>query len=178
MKRAVSILLVLFMILSLTSCGTKGKGKPSENTGRSAGMANPWADTDSDTVFSKTGFRFSEPENASDIVYRYNESAGLAEMQFTLNKTEWCARVKKGESPEDISGMNYEWTESFDVSMAYNGSGFKGSGYCAPDDGGRKTAYCGQWFHEKEQYNLSLSAVSDESNEDIAAVAAAVFLSE
>ena len=180
MKRTVSILLAFIMILSLASCsGGKEESKPEGAAGGFAGMANPWTDTDSDTVFSKTGFRFVEPQGAYDIVFRYNDSDGLAEMQFVLNKTEWCARVQKGESPSDISGMNYEWSEDYDVRIINNSLELTGKGHKASDDNGKKMAYAGQWFYEAGRYNFSLSTVAEKNDEvNIDAVASEVFVPE
>ena len=76
-------------------------------------LANPWEEMDAEKLKEVSGISFGVPEGARDIVYRYMKSEGLAEMLFTIDGDEFCARVHpvalaNGEI-ENISGMYFLW---------------------------------------------------------------------
>ena len=74
------------------------------------GMANPWIyDLTAEEVKERTGCEFIVPEGAYDVAFMVNENDSLAEMNFTMDNVRYCARMKKTEDYEDISGLFYEW---------------------------------------------------------------------
>lgn len=74
------------------------------------GLANPWIyDLTAEEVKERTGCEFIVPEGAYDVAFGVNENDGLAEMNFTMDDVRYCARMKKTEDYEDISGLFYEW---------------------------------------------------------------------
>ena len=75
-----------------------------------AGLANPWIhDLTAEEVKERTGCEFIVPKGAYDVVFGVNENDRLAEMNFTMDDVRYCARMKKTEGYEDISGLFYEW---------------------------------------------------------------------
>ena len=45
------------------------------------------------------------------------ESDHLAEMQFTVDHDEFCARIQPAEEAMNISGMYFEWENEDDVKI-------------------------------------------------------------
>jgi len=78
-----------------------------------AALANPWRDLTGDELARVSGMAFGVPEGAEGVVYRWLESEGLAEMQFTMDGDEYCARAQSAELSEgelmNISGMYFQW---------------------------------------------------------------------
>ncbi len=58
------------------------------------GMANPWVEMTAEELMEKAGVSFGVPEGAENVIYRYNAGEDMAEMQFTMNGTEFCARIQ------------------------------------------------------------------------------------
>jgi hypothetical protein len=76
-------------------------------------LANPWKDMTKDELAQVSGFSFGLPEGAKDVIYRWMESDGLAEMQFKMDGDEYCARAQSAELSEgelmNISGAYFQW---------------------------------------------------------------------
>ena len=76
-------------------------------------LANPWEEMTAEQLADASGLRFGVPEGAENIIYRYLRSENLAEMQFTLDADECCARVQPAALQEgewmNISGMYFAW---------------------------------------------------------------------
>ena len=75
--------------------------------------ANPWEDMTAEQLEAASGLRFTLPQDAENPAWRYMRSENLAEMWFTMNDGEYCARIQpmapvEGEMT-DISGMYYTW---------------------------------------------------------------------
>ncbi|MDO4488585.1 MAG: hypothetical protein Q4B67_05815 [Eubacteriales bacterium] len=198
MKRILALLLVAVLIFSMAGCGKKSSGDGSEKTetvekttkakkdtsdnqpaNTGIGLANPWEDVDADTLYSYLGFRFTEPEKAKDIVYRWEDADGIGEIQFTLNKVEWTARAKQADEMLDISGMNYVWENSDTAYLTNYNFELDGEYYYTPD--GKKTAHMANWFYqgatEDYQYTFTVSCVTDK-DVDISDVASQVIVLE
>lgn len=58
------------------------------------GMENPWLELDAEEFMQVSGLEFAVPEGAEDVVFRYLPEEELAEMQFTLDGDEFCARIQ------------------------------------------------------------------------------------
>ena len=72
------------------------------------GMANPWTETDAESISQLYGFEFGIPEGAENISYALLEAQDLAEMRFTWDGLEYTARIKPSAEFEDISGLYYD----------------------------------------------------------------------
>ena len=79
--------------------------------GGSANAINPWVESSAEEIQDVLGIMIAEPEGAEDIMYLLNESLKLEEMRFTLDGSEYTARVQDDGATEinDISGYYYEW---------------------------------------------------------------------
>ncbi len=93
-------------------------GYPAEDV---ATLANPWKDLSRDELAQVSGMSFGVPEGAEDVVYRWLESDGLAEMQFKLDGDEYCARSQSAELSEgelmNISGAYFQWENEEDIEV-------------------------------------------------------------
>ena len=88
-----------------------------------AELANPWVDMDEDELWQTAGVNLNLPEGAEATAFRWLESEGLAEMQFTLDGDEYCARVKpaalEAGELENISGIYYGWEHEEEIKVAH-----------------------------------------------------------
>ncbi len=130
-------------------------------------IANPWEDLTAAELLAASGMTFGEPEGAEDVIYRYLSSDNLAEMQFTWEGDEFCARIQPVTEPTNISGMYFAWENEEEVQI----------GDCAGTIGQAKTGsedwveLC-QWFDEEQGLQYSLSVyTTDPDGLDLAAMA-------
>lgn len=137
----------------------------------SAGLANPWMETDPEGLMKTLGLQFEVPEEAEEVIYRMNESEQIAEMQFVLNDIPFNARIKPaGLEMEDISGMNYEW----DYEKESNDRWFQEKIMRGRD--GKDTVEVFLWFDIVPGLTYSLSCKApDLDGFDITAVAEMVY---
>ena len=120
MKR--SALIILTAILALGTAGCKKAETSQANNAdtdtakeETVAIANPWKDdVSADDVANLVGTYFIVPEGAKDVRYRIDEHDKLAEMNFTLDDLEFCARMEPTEALKDISGMFFEWEAEMD----------------------------------------------------------------
>ena len=86
-------------------------------------LENPWVDMTAEQLAQVSGVSFGLPEGAENVVYRWLESEGLAEMQFTLEDTgdEFCARIQPAALQEgelmNIADMYFDWENEEEVSV-------------------------------------------------------------
>lgn len=132
MKRFGTVLLTAIMVSAIfTGCGksvTKSEENivetvaedtvetTTEDTDREepVGMANPWEETDFDTISNKiAGFKF--PDDAEAKACRWNESIGLAEIDLSIDGNEYTMRMQNADAFDDISGLYYDWTVEEDT---------------------------------------------------------------
>lgn len=179
MKKFLALMLVLAMVFALAACGAKNDAKadeekPEANSESEAapeapvGVANPWVECSLDDIEAYIGWRFGIPDGATEAVFCWNESIGLAEMNYTVDGTEWCARIQKTDEFTDISGMYYD----FDSDAAihdygdeiplddYAGDQYMGKMYLLETEEG--TVNLAMWYYEKEGLMFSLGCVSPE----------------
>lgn len=116
MKKYFAVLLAVLMIAGLAACGAAEK-KETETKEQSAGMANPWTDTDYEGFKQMTGLDLGIPEGAKDVAFRVLGEQNLGEMNFTLDGQSYTARIKPAPAWEDISGMYYTWAETTDCEI-------------------------------------------------------------
>ena len=84
-------------------------------------MANPWQDVTAEELLAASGLSFEVPEGAKNVIWRWMPSEKLAEMQFTLDEDEFCARLQFADLRNgellDISGMYFDWEYEEDVTV-------------------------------------------------------------
>lgn len=159
MKKIIAILAVLVMVLTMTMANAE-----------TAGMANPWVETDAEQFCQVTGVELNVPEDAENVHLYVLESENLGEMQFEIDGQEYCARVCHANEFTDISGMHYEWTYEDDGKVSYVPSKL----YMAKD--GENTVEVCLWYDVVPGIMYSLSTVQkDVDGLDLEAIAAGVF---
>lgn len=86
-----------------------------------AEIANPWVEMTGDELAQTSGVTLILPEGAENVVYRWLADESLAEMQFTLEGDEYCARVKpdalEAGQLDNISGMYFAWDHEEEVTI-------------------------------------------------------------
>ena len=138
-------------------------------------LANPWEDTTAEQLASETGLSFGVPEGAENVIYRYLRSDETAEMQFSWEGGEFCARIRpmvlEDWSFYDISGMYYEWKTEEPVNVGP----CTGSLSQAMQDDGVWVERC-LWYDAdaKRMYSLSVTA-EDVDGLDLTALAEQVY---
>ena len=85
------------------------------------GMENPWVELTEEELSQVSGVAFNVPEGAENVVWRWLADESLAEMQFTLDGDEYCARIKpdalEAGQLDNISGIYYEWEHEEEISV-------------------------------------------------------------
>ncbi len=138
-------------------------------------IANPWEDLSADELLAASGLSFRVPEGAENVIYRYLRAQGLAEMQFTLNDCEYCARVQpaapqEGELP-DISGMYFLWDQEEPVRVGH----CDGTLSTVHTDGEDLVALC-QWYDAAPGLMYALSVYATTTVDvDLVSMAGQVF---
>lgn len=86
-------------------------------------LANPWVDMTREELEQASGLTLNVPEGAENVVWRWMEADGLAELEFTLDGDEYCARVQPAalEAGElmNISGIYFEWEHEEAVTVGH-----------------------------------------------------------
>ena len=187
MKRFIVLMLAAVTVLSLAACGGKKEeqAEPAEKAEQTeeegevldfAAIGNPWIETDADEIEEKTGFRFTEPEGATDIVYRWNESIKLAEMLFTLDEVEWTARLRNCEKSMDITGLHYSWNaDNYGYGLTSKFRDIEGEVRILEVEDGM-TVNMGQWFDEETGRMMSISTTTAKGIKATSPIAAKVFV--
>ena len=138
-----------------------------EEAGETVSVANPWEDMTAEELEETAHLSFGVPEGAENIGYRYLKDGDLAEMQFTVDDDEYCARIQPADKPTDISGMYYDWENVEDVRI----------GQCDGTIGQAKDGSEGwvelcQWYDDGQGLQYSLSVyTTDIDGLDLTAVA-------
>jgi len=139
-------------------------------------IANPWVDLTKDELEQASGVSFGMPDGAENVIYRWLESESLAEMQFTLDGDEYCARIQPAALEEgellNISGMYFAWENEEEVTI----------GHCKGTIGQAQTGseefveLC-QWYDVAPGLMYALSVyTTDLDGLDLAAVAEMVYI--
>lgn len=139
-------------------------------------LANPWKDMTKEELEEVSGVVFGVPEEAENVIYRWMESDKLAEMQFTIGKDEYCARIQpaaleKGELL-NISGIYYYWDHEEKITLG-SCEGTLGIGQAGSEDW---IELC-MWYDLVPGLMYSLSDYTTEPNAaSLAEVAKAVYV--
>ena len=134
------------------------------------GLANPWEDMTAEQLEEAAGITFGVPEGATNVIIRYLRSDSLAEMHFTIDGDEYCARIQpaapEGGQLPDISGMYYDWVNVEPVDIRGN-QGTIGQA----QDGSEWVELC-QWYDTGRGLMYALSVQTTELDGlDLTAVA-------
>lgn len=169
MKRIFALMLGLLMLFSV--CAALG-----EADGDGVGMANPWTDMTEEELRQVSGVAFGVPEDAENVIYRWLAADRLAEMQFTLDGEEYCARIQPAALEEgqlmNISGMYFQWDHEEEVTIGHC------SGTIAlAQTGSEDWVELCQWYDAAPglMYSLSMHTV-DPDGLDLTAVAQMVYI--
>ena len=140
------------------------------------GLANPWVDLTEEELLQVSGLSFNVPEGAENVLYRWLESDGLAEMQFILDGDEYCARVQPAALEEgevmDISGMYFDWENEEDVTIGGHCPGTIGMAQADSEDWVERCL----WYDVAPGLMYSLSVyTTDPDGLDLTAVAEMVY---
>lgn len=141
-----------------------------------ATLANPWQDVTEEQLKEASGLSFGVPEDAEDVIYRWLDSEKLAEMQFTWNGGEYCARAQAVELEEgelmEISGMYFDWEYEDEITVG-GCPGTIGQAQTGTEDWVERCL----WYDAGAQVMYSLSvAGGDLDGLDLTAIAEQVYL--
>ena len=134
-------------------------------------LANPWQDLTEEELSDASGLSFGVPEGAENVIYRYLQEDNLAEMQFTIDSDEFCARMQPADEPMNISGMYYEWENEEEVNIG-GCTGTIGQAQAGSED---FVELC-QWYDADQGQQYSLSVYTTELDGlDLVAVAEQIY---
>ena len=136
MKKLICVFAAALMFLGVfTACTDKPESdvppqeKETDNaTDSQDGVINPLVESDADGVVQQLGFALELPDDAENVEY-FILSGDTEELRFSRNGLDYIARLKATADFEDISGLYYPWTNTFDDEikgckcrlMRYNG---------------------------------------------------------
>ena len=115
MKKIVAIMTACVMALMCAGCGAA----KTEATEETVALPNPMVEVTADELMDKLGLSFNVPDGAEDVKY-FVINNEMAEMRFTYNTVNCCARIKPTVEFEDISGMYYKWNVEETGKVSYN----------------------------------------------------------
>lgn len=110
MKKLVSLILILCLFAFPTLAEEEVSG---------LAIPNPWTETTYEGIFDTLGLSFTCPEEIENAVFRMLADEGLAEMQFTLNETDYIFRIQPTDEFTDITGMHFEWTDEAEALVGW-----------------------------------------------------------
>ncbi len=80
-------------------------------------IANPWTEVTKEDVEKGLGTEIVLPHDAKNVIYRFNSSIELYEILFDYDVLSFTYRIKKSAENEDISGLYYDWTLSYEETV-------------------------------------------------------------
>lgn len=165
MKKWIAVLLAALLLLAAFA------------SAETTEIANPWEDMNEEALLQASGVSLGVPEGAENVAYRWLDSEGLAEMQFTLDGDAYCARVKSAALEagqlEDISGMSYAWENVEEITIGGHCHGTIGQAQSGDD---AFVELC-QWYDLAPGLMYSLSIITPELDGlDLTAVAEMVYV--
>ncbi len=189
-NRAIA-LLIMTTLFTVTGCAVPGSvttdnGSTSvsvqessvasaENSGDDGQqLANPWEDISQDEAMKNTVRLFVIPQGATNVAWSMMKEEGsdspLIQASFELDGKEFTARTQYGvDENKDISGMNYEWTNTEEGHIGWYDGNMSAKFYRYVGD---ESADLCTWYDTEIGIAYSLSTVAkDLDGFDIAAVA-------
>ena len=149
---------ILLIVLSLFAvfCSACGQAPEAEDN---TGLPNPLKETDAEGIMQKLGLEFGIPEGAGEVSY-YIINDETAEMRFTMDATNFTARIKPSAEFEDISGMYYDWTATNDTWKVQHCDALNMSYISETEDDAMVTL----WYDAAPGLMYSLSAAGNDLN--------------
>ena len=140
------------------------------------GLPNPWSDMSAAELLEASGLSFGVPEGAENVIYRFLGSEHLAEMQFTLDGDEYCARIRPAALEDgelmEISGMYFAWDHEEEVTV-HHCRGIIGIAQCGTEDWAERCL----WYDAAPGLMCCLSvSTTDPDGLDLTAVAEQVYI--
>ncbi len=137
MKKRLSLILILCLLLALCACKpggpssgeNSGADKPGESSEASESESSSedsdvtevtevWETVDAGIIAEKTGgFAFGLREDFTDISYRWNEKKQIAEMEFRADGILWTARAARRSKFDNIAGQPFAFAKSWNESL-------------------------------------------------------------
>ena len=140
-------------------------------------LPNPWQDLTAEQLQEKSGFSFAVPEEAEKVIYRWLEDGKMAEIQFSIGKDDFCARIQpaalaEGEAMPDISGMYFAWENEREINVG-GFAGIFGQAKTGSEDWVERCL----WYDADNGNMCSLSVgTTNPDGLDLEAMAAQIFL--
>ena len=119
------IYIILIISLVFSACTlNNSEGQPVEDdsdiiddNNQNSYIANPWTEVTKEDVEKGLGTEIVLPHDAKNVIYRFNSSIELYEILFDYDVLSFTYRIKKSAETEDISGLYYEWTNSYEETV-------------------------------------------------------------
>lgn len=153
------IYIILIISLVFSACTlNNSEGQPVEDNSdiiddnnQNSYIANPWTEVTKEDVEKGLGTEIVLPHDAKNVIFRFNSSIELYEILFDYDVLSFTYRIKKSAETEDISGLYYDWTNSYEETV----EGYEAKIYRAltEDDAIELIT----WFDSKEDISYSLS---------------------
>ena len=127
MKAVKRYWIYIFLIISLffSACSlNNNEEQPLENNSdiidnnnQNSYIANPWTEVTKEDVEKGLGTEIVLPNDAKNVIYRFNSSIALYEILFDYDALSFTYRIKKSVENEDISGLYYDWKMSYEETV-------------------------------------------------------------
>ncbi len=173
MKKKIVLLLSLSLsaAMMLSGCGSNAdQGDSIEEE-----IANPWTTSDEQGVAEATGFDMIAPEGATDVSYSYMADDATAQMSYKLDDANWNYRIQTADELTDISGMEYQWLDKTECTVA--GLEALYCGYNLTTSDSTEIVHVLNWYDALTGVTYSLSATDKEmSQEEMLAYAESLYV--
>ncbi len=173
MKKKIVLLLSLSLsaAMMLSGCGSNAdQGDAIEEE-----IANPWTTSDEQGVAEATGFDMIAPEGATDVSYSYMADDATAQMSYKLDDANWNYRIQTADELTDISGMEYQWLDKTECTVA--GLEALYCGYNLTTSDSTEIVHVLNWYDALTGVTYSLSATDKEmSQEEMLAYAESLYV--
>ncbi len=120
------LLIITILIFVFSGCSfeshTKQPVEPdpivvNDDDNQNSYVSNPWTEVTKADVEEGLGIEINLPDDAQNIVARQNSSVDLYEILFDYDNLSYTYRIKKSAGDEDISGLYYDWTLSYEETV-------------------------------------------------------------
>lgn len=162
MKKKIALMLSLTLIAAKLFAGCGSDANQGESSEKQE-IANPWTASDEQGVVEATGFDMVAPDGAADVAYSYMADGAMAQMTYELDGVSWTYRMQMADALTDISGMEYQWTEETECSVAGRDATY--CGYTAAGQDAAESAQIVNWYDPVTGVTYSLSATGKELSE-------------
>ena len=153
------IFIIMTLSLAFSACTLKNNEEQQvendsniiEDDEQNSYIANPWTEVTKEDVEKGLGTEIILPNDAKNVIYRFNSSIALYEILFDYDVLSFTYRIKKSAETEDISGLYYDWKMSYEETI----EGYEANIYRAVTE--EDAIELITWFDSKEDISYSLS---------------------